>query len=40
MNRIPDILWKEIAPLIPVKKSKVGRPEMCPRKALNAIFTY
>lgn len=38
MNRIPDILWKEIATLIPAKISKVGRPEMCPRKALDAIL--
>ncbi len=38
MNMITDNLWEEIKDLIPVKKSKFGRPEMCPRKALNAIL--
>ena len=38
MYIIPDILWKEIEELIPKKKSKVGRPEKCAKKALNGIL--
>ena len=38
MNMIPDIVWKEIENIIPRKKSKVRRPEMCPRQALNTIL--
>ena len=38
MYIIPDILWDRISKLIPEKESKIGRPPMCPRKALNAIL--
>jgi putative transposase len=38
MNMIPESLWKEMEKVIPVKTSKVGRPEMDPRKALNGIL--
>jgi transposase len=36
--KIPDSAWEAIKDILPVKKSKVGRPEMCPRKALNGIL--
>lgn len=38
MYMIPDILWDEINRLIPKKESKIGRPPMCPKKAMNAIL--
>ena len=38
MDIIPDNFWNEIKDLIPHKNTAVGRPELSPRKALNAIF--
>ena len=38
MKMITDFMWKEIKPLIPTKKSKVGRPPMPSRKVLDGIF--
>ena len=37
-HNIPDSLWEEIESMIPVKKSKVGRPEFDRRKCLDTIF--
>jgi transposase len=34
---ITDIFWKEIKQFIPKKKTKVGRPEVCPKKVLKGI---
>lgn len=38
--RIPDVLWKQIEPLLPPEqpKPKGGRPMMDKRKAMDAIF--
>ncbi|HJM68646.1 MAG TPA: transposase [Candidatus Babeliales bacterium] len=38
MNRIPDDFWNVIKEIISAKKNRVGRPEMCSRKALEGIF--
>ena len=35
---ITNSMWEAIKNEIPVKQTKVGRPEMDPRKALNAIY--
>jgi transposase len=37
-DSITDIVWVKIAPLIPVKATKVGRPRSNPRKVLKAIM--
>jgi transposase len=36
--KIPDSIWEAIKDIIPTKNSKVGRPEMCPKKALSGIM--
>lgn len=38
MFKIPDILWKSIKIVLPVKKNLRGRPEMDAQKALEGIF--
>lgn len=38
MEMIPEAIFEAINPLLPRKKTKVGRPEMCPWKAVNAIW--
>ena len=35
---ISDILWNEIAPIIPAKKNKIGRPQKDARIVLSGIF--
>ena len=35
---IPEKIWNEIKTVIPVKKTKVGRPEKDPKMVLSAIF--
>ena len=35
---ISDILWNEIAPIIPAKKNKIGRPQKNARIVLSGIF--
>lgn len=38
MKSIPDAMWESIKDIIPERKSKRGRPEICKKKAMNAIF--
>jgi transposase len=38
MEMIPEAVFEAIKHVLPRKKTKVGRPEMCRRKALNAIW--
>ena len=38
MNIITDSLWNKIETCLPKKKSKVGRPEWCPRKTLEGVI--
>lgn len=35
---ITNSLWNEIKEVIPVKNTKIGRPEWCPRKTLEGVF--
>lgn len=36
--KISDSFWEAIKDIIPVKISKIGRPEMCPKKTLEGIL--
>ena len=38
MEMIPEAIFEAIHHLLPRKKTKVGRPAMCPQKALNAMW--
>jgi transposase len=38
MEIIPEAILDAIITMLPRKKTKVGRPEMCPRRAINAIW--
>ena len=38
MLMISDNVWNEIKNIIPVKKSKVGRPQKDPKTVLSGIF--
>lgn len=38
MMKITDSIWESIKDAIPSKKSKIGRPEICARKALEGIL--
>lgn len=38
MKCIPDLLWSEIEKIIPVKGTKIGRPEFDNRKTLNGVI--
>jgi len=36
--KITDSIWEAIKDMIPTKNTKIGRPEMCPRQALDGII--
>jgi putative transposase len=38
MEMIPEAILDAIEPIFPRKKTRIGRPEMCPRRALNAMW--
>jgi putative transposase len=38
MEILPEAILDAIITMLPRKKTKVGRPEMCPRRAINAIW--
>jgi transposase len=38
MKRIPDVLWKEIEKIIPIKKTKIGRPEKDNKMAFEGVL--
>ena len=38
MKIIPIELWIEIEKILPRKKSKIGRPEFCPKTTMSGIF--